>query len=388
MAIHQQRPRASIYVTYKVIQIVNQLRRCLKPRVSGLSTKDSLLGSKSCLGLDSKALRNVQRVVSQASPDGRKQWHHSNRIAKNSKSTRPALTVSTPGGHVSANPNASADEVQRALRSLDEDGNISPPNNALSSVCADEKRFWKGAKLNFEPCSLKERIQLLGLVVETIRILTIARSKNDDQFIIDQGHAMGLNIDEVFIANYEHLLMQLQSQLMQALADKVVETLLENNLDKRQRKLLLWFTEFPDNRRPLSTTWPWSIKPSLAVLWGVCWMFYDRRPDEQHTGRGNPRIPQNRILRDSNLGWDTPQPGAYYNFGLDLIGTNIQRDGSGVGGGGRGGAELRQNAPDPWMLPSALSPIGQAQAQPLWIRNDPDLVSPALDSTMSGSFSL
>ncbi|KAI4286996.1 MAG: hypothetical protein L6R35_003753 [Caloplaca aegaea] len=36
-----------------------------------------------------------------------------------------------------------------------------------------------------------------------------------------------------------------------------------------------WFSEWPNGRRPLSTTWPWNIKPSLVVLWGVCWMFYD-----------------------------------------------------------------------------------------------------------------
>jgi hypothetical protein len=35
-----------------------------------------------------------------------------------------------------------------------------------------------------------------------------------------------------------------------------------------------WCSEFSNNQRPISTTWPWSIRPSLAVLWGVCWMFY------------------------------------------------------------------------------------------------------------------
>jgi hypothetical protein len=34
-----------------------------------------------------------------------------------------------------------------------------------------------------------------------------------------------------------------------------------------------WFFEWPNGRRPLSSTWPWNIKPSLVVLWGVCWMF-------------------------------------------------------------------------------------------------------------------
>ncbi|KAL8841501.1 MAG: hypothetical protein Q9170_000884 [Blastenia crenularia] len=36
-----------------------------------------------------------------------------------------------------------------------------------------------------------------------------------------------------------------------------------------------WFSEWPSGRRPLNTTWPWNIRPSLVVLWGVCWMFYD-----------------------------------------------------------------------------------------------------------------
>jgi len=38
-----------------------------------------------------------------------------------------------------------------------------------------------------------------------------------------------------------------------------------------------WCAEFSNNRRPASTTWPWSIRPSLAVLWGVCWMFYPQQ---------------------------------------------------------------------------------------------------------------
>lgn len=37
-----------------------------------------------------------------------------------------------------------------------------------------------------------------------------------------------------------------------------------------------WFFEWPGGRHPLNSTWPWAdVKPSLVVLWGVCWMFYD-----------------------------------------------------------------------------------------------------------------
>ncbi|KAH6682612.1 hypothetical protein B0J14DRAFT_129165 [Halenospora varia] len=35
-----------------------------------------------------------------------------------------------------------------------------------------------------------------------------------------------------------------------------------------------WFFEWPGGKHPLSSTWPWAdVKPSLLVLWGVCWMF-------------------------------------------------------------------------------------------------------------------
>jgi len=34
------------------------------------------------------------------------------------------------------------------------------------------------------------------------------------------------------------------------------------------------FAEWPDGRRPPCTTMPWTIWPTLVVLWGVYWMFY------------------------------------------------------------------------------------------------------------------
>lgn len=35
------------------------------------------------------------------------------------------------------------------------------------------------------------------------------------------------------------------------------------------------FGVFPNRQRPRCTTMPWNLWPSLVVLWGVCWMFYD-----------------------------------------------------------------------------------------------------------------
>lgn len=48
----------------------------------------------------------------------------------------------------------------------------------------------------------------------------------------------------------------------------------ERGQERKWLARVSWFTEWPNGQRPLSTTWPWNIRPSLVVLWGVCWMFY------------------------------------------------------------------------------------------------------------------
>jgi len=35
------------------------------------------------------------------------------------------------------------------------------------------------------------------------------------------------------------------------------------------------FSKFRKRNRPPSSTMPWTIWPSLVLLWGVCWMFYN-----------------------------------------------------------------------------------------------------------------
>ena len=99
---------------------------------------------------------------------------------------------------------------------------------------------------------------------------------------------------EKFFANLEHLLLCLQQAALQALLRNGLG-LLEAEIHQwhqywQQRKVLDddWFTEWPSGRRPLSTTWPWNIKPSLVVLWGVCWMFYVAAPEYNSSGQAMP----------------------------------------------------------------------------------------------------
>ena len=103
--------------------------------------------------------------------------------------------------------------------------------------------------------------------------------------------------NERFIANLLHLLRRLQHVLFQILVHrsiKHVDELVSNWRDYwLQRKKLDdgWFTEWPSGERPLSTTWPWNIRPSLVILWGVCWMFYPQVQDStQNNGQGDSAL--------------------------------------------------------------------------------------------------
>lgn len=83
-----------------------------------------------------------------------------------------------------------------------------------------------------------------------------------------------------FIANLEHLLRCLGKIALDAILRYYV-TIVEAHIlhwhhywHYQKRIDEGWFAEWPNGQRPLSTTWPWNVKPSLLVLWGVCWMFY------------------------------------------------------------------------------------------------------------------
>lgn len=47
-----------------------------------------------------------------------------------------------------------------------------------------------------------------------------------------------------------------------------------------------YIDEWPDGHRLLSTTWPWNVKISILVIWGVCWMFYGEAWDSYEFDSG------------------------------------------------------------------------------------------------------
>lgn len=327
MAI-QHRTQPSIFLTLKVLQFVNQLRRRLKPRLQG-SNYPSLLGTELCLGLETKAIRSIAKGLSRVGLQDRKlNSHASDRVCKRrALKSRPSLKLQTPGQDSPTIQNVSGGEVQQyvfykqillfsfsplsfrnsMLNSVDE--KLSPSGSALSAIASDDMLFLKqNTAMSFDACSLIEIIQLLVGVHDSINVFYAARETYDDAWLVIQGQEVGLNIDEAFIANYEHLLMRLRAELIDALARKVFEALLLGGHDKKQRRLLDWFREFSGEPRPVCTSFPWTIKPSLAVLWGVCWMYYDNNPDARRAiPRANPRVPQAAVLQNVQLpNWNTP----------------------------------------------------------------------------------
>jgi hypothetical protein len=185
------------------------------------------------------------------------------------------------------------------------DNTLNFTGNLFSTIAGNSELFLKHNHAPiYEGCSMHETIQLLVAVFDAINVLSECRLQYGDEWLMAQGLDVGLSMDENFIANYEHMLLRLQTALIEALARKAFEELLHGGYDKKQRKLLTWFTEFAEKPQPLSTSFPWTIKPSLAVLWGVCWMFYGS-PDNQSTGGNNDRVRMDRVLQNLDLQWDT-----------------------------------------------------------------------------------
>ncbi|KAK7530660.1 uncharacterized protein J3D65DRAFT_639100 [Phyllosticta citribraziliensis] len=120
-------------------------------------------------------------------------------------------------------------------------------------------------------------------------------------------HAGGQDWSETALANLEHLVLVIQQRLVYAIR-QADGSALERAHKRRAVLARSWFSEFPGGVRPTSTTWPWTIRPALAVLWGVCWMFYP-----------GPRVRATRI--EPWLGWQGPTDGAYLQYGQQALGT-------------------------------------------------------------------
>ncbi|KAJ4290459.1 hypothetical protein N0V90_010676 [Kalmusia sp. IMI 367209] len=344
MAIQTSRSQTGINLTLKVLKFVKQLRRRLRPGQQHVDYA-SIIGTQICANLETKKLRQLQ--WKQSSHD-RKTILAANRVCKNhtKQKRRPSLKLHTQGKDRPSLRNISGEKVQQTLNSIDTQLGL---QGSPLSVVAGNSRFFLDQKteVSFEACSLDQVAQLLIDVDDAINVLQQARSQFDDDWLIAQGQEAGLCFDAGFLANYEHLLLRLLSQLVTVLSRKALELLLLGGYNKQQHRLLSWFTEFSHKPRPLSTSL--DIKPSLAVLWGVCWMFYNS--SDQSNQANNGRVSREAVLQNVDLaGWRAPEPTDYFSFGLELTGTQPQPQGPQHGGSvGLSGVDLRLRNTETWI---------------------------------------
>ncbi|KAL9607730.1 MAG: hypothetical protein Q9167_007381 [Letrouitia subvulpina] len=128
-------------------------------------------------------------------------------------------------------------------------------------------------------------------------------------------------------ARLEHILRYLRQAALEALIHYGLrllgaDALHEQDYWDQQRHLDYgWFSEWPNSRRPLSTTWPWNIIPSLVVLWGVCWMFYD------NTTKSLRKLREELETQSSGNSWERQEPGPNATSSqLENVGTWIAGD--------------------------------------------------------------
>lgn len=192
--------------------------------------------------------------------------------------------------------------LSRLLSELGQSVNSS--GHDLDTIAKDNSLFLgRRSDFHVERLSLHELNELLVVVkdlLDTIR--RISSVQEGVRTICEGNELLDFKVDRLYLANLEHLLLCLQYQLIRLLIGQCVELLHRHLLDCRRnqsRNIDEWFFEFPNVQRPASTTWPWSIKPSLAVIWGVCWMFYDHTGDNtalRFDAEGNMTDAQGTVL--------------------------------------------------------------------------------------------
>lgn len=162
----------------------------------------------------------------------------------------------------------------------DLDIHVSCRNLPLRTIAAQDSLFlkhdfhtaWSSKSLDKNYDVLDSTNELLGRLQDF--------SESDGLTCMDDDARRGDFGCANFIANLTHLLCCLRQIVLNAIIqhylDLVEAHILHWHKSWQYRKRIGegWFAEWPNGQRPLNTTWPWNVKTSLLVLWGVCWMFY------------------------------------------------------------------------------------------------------------------
>ena len=286
-----RRPKTTLYLTFRIVQLVNQLRRRLKLRLT--SAQPRIAESKRNIApwFAEEATRGISKLlIAQDHAVKRcikqRNGAHDIRDKPRAREGRIKINKDIKQEFEASEPMTLCTQGRKALVFIRLSNKISKQLGfGLIHTAKDDRRFIRKARrLNFSHLTWLQAAENVRLVNAALEVLTLSGPN-------------GRAEDEKTIANLEHLLLCIRHRLVHTFVAQVLNEI-RASLDWRlhsRRHLKFggdkWCAVFANSRRPISTTgsFPWSIRPSLAILWGVCWMFY---PGPEDTGFGRWQLLQ------------------------------------------------------------------------------------------------
>lgn len=201
----------------------------------------------------------------------------------------------------------------RKYRLLHElDSQIAPDNASMVTIAKQDALFLqqdasKTVEANKRE-SLRHIFNVVTLLLDRLQHLSNSHHPTQGRRHDDEENTLDYLDCPKTVANLEHLLQCLRQAIVEALTSDLLKDVGADIASWRQywqqgNKLFrAWFSEWPNGPRPLNTTWPWNMEPSLIVLWGVCWMFYDCNPVNTRRTSGPSPPPQPLQQAPSNSG--------------------------------------------------------------------------------------
>ncbi|GAB7329928.1 hypothetical protein MBLNU13_g01632t1 [Cladosporium sp. NU13] len=259
-----QSPKSSLYLAVRIRSLVNALRKRVDRRSQ--TARKRADDASFCRDIEREAYLEIDRYL------GRKSRH--NNAGKVREGVKKVVAVQDGVARIDRAPSRERPNASRSLRNIEYVAGLKA--RTLITLATNNKDFLlRRADFSVKRLNIKELQQLILDVKDLLDTptLTLDSSACTHPFT----YASKQLLDLTHIANLHHLLLCLLSQLLCQLIHLCIELVRDHIAEcqkLRRRWREEWFFEFPDGRPPLSTTWPWAIKPSLAVLWGVCWMFF------------------------------------------------------------------------------------------------------------------
>jgi hypothetical protein len=172
----------------------------------------------------------------------------------------------------------------------DVDQQVSPVGGSSSAIAARDDLFLGQQSIEFSQRRIRDASHVFDVSTLLIERVQLAQS----QMIWESPEFKHLDVEECskYLANLEHLLLCYQQAALEALVKHSLQRLQsdyqhwDQYLEQQKKVYGGSFSEWVGGKPPLNSTMPWNIKPSLVILWGVCWMFYNHVNDNSVSPQG------------------------------------------------------------------------------------------------------